>query len=211
MTAPAEPSPSLAESSRVEAFSAGVLAIALTLLVLGLRSDASRGEFAHDLAAQWPAYVAYLAAFLNIASIWVNHHDLFSRVSLVDAPVIMINLGLLLVASLFPWPAAVVGAAVRSGNHHDQVVAAILYAGVGFFVPFAFIAVYRYLANHPALLREPADVAYCRTGSRRAVTSVVLYPVAALIALVTPVAALAIFVALPAYFIATVVGPRRRR
>jgi hypothetical protein len=58
-----QPSSITTESSRVEAFSDGVLAIALTLLVLNLHSDAARGDFGHQLADQWPSYVAYLAAF----------------------------------------------------------------------------------------------------------------------------------------------------
>ncbi len=64
------PSSVRAESSRVETFSDAVFAIALTLLVLDLRSDAPRGHLGHELATQWPGYVAYLAAFLNIAAIW---------------------------------------------------------------------------------------------------------------------------------------------
>jgi hypothetical protein len=53
----------LTESTRVEAFSDGVFAIAITLLVLDLKAPASRGAVLHDLLVQWPAYVAYLASF----------------------------------------------------------------------------------------------------------------------------------------------------
>jgi uncharacterized membrane protein len=167
----------LPESSRVEAFSDSVLAIAVTLLVLDLHSDFSRGNFAHDLAAQWPAYVAYVAAFLNISAIWINHHDLFTRVRGVDARLIALNLVLLLVASLFPWPAAVISAAQRTGGRHDQITASLLYAGVGFLVPVAFIAIYTYLSRTPELLADPADTGYTRTARRRAFVSIVTYPV----------------------------------
>jgi uncharacterized membrane protein len=123
---PGSRAPRLAESTRVEAFSDGVFAIALTLLVLDLRSPGSTGGFAHVLLSQWPACLAYLAAFLNIAAIWINHHELFTLVRQVDARVICANLLLLLVASLFPWPAAVISSAVRDGNHDDQVAATVL-------------------------------------------------------------------------------------
>lgn len=105
------PASTTTESSGVEAFSDGVLAIALTLLVLDLHSDAARGQFGPELAHQWPGYVAYLAAFLNIAAIWTNHHDLFTRVRRVDNRALALNLLVLLTASLLPWPAAVLGAA----------------------------------------------------------------------------------------------------
>ena len=60
------------ETGRVEAFSDGVFAIALTLLVLDLVVPESRGDFAHDLRNQWPSYVAYLGAFLTISAVWIN-------------------------------------------------------------------------------------------------------------------------------------------
>ena len=213
MTEPGSPALRLPESNRVEAFSDGVFAIALTLLVLDLHAPGdSRGRFAHVLVEQWPAYVAYLAAFLNIASIWINHHDLFTRVRAVDARIICANLFLLLVASLFPWPASVISAAVQKGDHGDQVAAMVLYAAVGFLVPLAWILLYGYLARSPHLLRDASGVAFARSAARRSLVSVVVFPAAAVLAFVEPVAALIAFAVLPFFFIAAVlfVPPARR-
>lgn len=193
----------LSEKARVEAFSDAVFAIGLTLLVLGLRSDAGRGAFLHAMAHQWPAYVAYFAAFLNISAIWINHHDLFSRVKRVDNPLLALNLFALFVASVFSWPAAVIGSAIQGGDHHDQVFAVTLFAGIGFTVPLSFIVLYSYLFRKPQLLDEAADVAYMRAGIKRALISVGLYPVTVLLAVsLSPVVSLALFVAIPAFFIA---------
>jgi uncharacterized membrane protein len=199
----------LPESTRVEAFSDGVLAIAITLLVLDLHADFDHGRFAHGLAAQWPAYIAYLAAFLNISAIWINHHDLFTRVRGVNARLITLNLLLLLVASLFPWPAAVLSAAQRTGSHQDEIVASLLYAGIGFLVPLTFIAVYTYLINNSYLLTDTVHVAYARTSRRRALVSVVTYPVTAALAFLSPLLSLALFIAVPAYFIVSVFTQER--
>ena len=198
----------LAESSRVEAFSDGVFAIALTLLVLDLRTPEVGGSFGQLLLAEWPAYLAYLAAFLNIAAIWINHHDLFHRVKRVDIRLICLNLFLLLVSSIFPWPAAVVSSAIRTGTHHDQVVAVLLFAVVGFAVPVAWIGLYSYLKRHPTLLTNPAEARYMADGSRRSTVGLVVFPVAAVIGLWQPVVALVAFVLVPAFFIATLLYPR---
>ena len=85
-------------------------------------------------------------------------------------------------------------AAVRTGDHHHQVTSTVLYAGVGFCVPLAYVCLYAYVAHHPALLGEPGDVDYAvRNGVRRSLVSVVAYPVSAAVAL-APVVALAAYV-----------------
>ena len=95
----------LSESGRVEAFSDGVLAIALTLLALDLRVPASQpGDFGRELLKQWPSYIAYLASFVYIGVIWANHHALFTRIDRVDRGLLARNLALLLPASVLPFP-----------------------------------------------------------------------------------------------------------
>ena len=69
-------------TSRLEAFSDGVFAIAITLLIIEVRvPDSKSGELARDLANQWPSYAAYLVSFVIIGIIWVNHHDIFERIT----------------------------------------------------------------------------------------------------------------------------------
>jgi uncharacterized membrane protein len=84
-------------TTRLEAFSDGVLAIAITLLVIEIRPPAlHQGEtLAHALWAQWPSYVAYLVSFLTIGVIWLNHHRVFTQVVRVDGPLLLLNLNLL--------------------------------------------------------------------------------------------------------------------
>jgi uncharacterized membrane protein len=194
----------LPESTRVEAFSDGVFAIAITLLVLDLHSPSARGQFLHELLRQWPAYVAFLAAFLNISAIWISHHDLFTRIRRIDARLICANLLLLLVSSLFPWPASVIAEAIRDGNHRDQVAATVLFAIVGLLVPLAWLVLYRCVQRSPHLLRDGDDVAFTRVASKQALVSVIVYPIAAVLAFIAPVESLIAFVLLPLFFIGTV-------
>ncbi|MEO8828606.1 hypothetical protein [Lapillicoccus sp.] len=133
-----------------------------------------------------------------------NHHDLFTRVRTVNGALISLNLLILLVASLFPWPAAVISASQRTGDSSDQVTASLLYAGIGFLVPLSFIAVYSYLARHPNLLTESTQIQYIRTARRRTFVSIVVFPLTAALAVVSPFLALALFIAVPTFFLAAV-------
>jgi uncharacterized membrane protein len=90
----------LSASTRVEAFSDGVLAIAITLLVLNLHAPSQSAGTLSELASQWPAYLAYLASFGYIGVIWVNHHQLFTRIAAVDLGLLWRNLVLLLGVSV---------------------------------------------------------------------------------------------------------------
>src|SRR5437773_2144302 len=115
----------LYESARVEAFSDGVLAIAITLLVLDLSSRSSPGHVLADLLRQWPAYAAYLASFGLIGVIWVNHHQMFNGIAAVDTGLLWRNLALLLTVSVLPFPTAVLSNAFQHGNRCDEMAACI--------------------------------------------------------------------------------------
>jgi hypothetical protein len=118
-------------TSRLEAFSDGVLAIAITLLVIEIRPPAlHQGEtLAHALWAQWPSYVAYLVSFLTIGVIWLNHHRIFDQVIRVDGPLLLLNLNLLLWTALIPFPTAVVAEHLGDGGEAARTASA-LYSGV---------------------------------------------------------------------------------
>src|SRR3954452_2916960 len=101
-------------TGRVEAFSDGVLAIAITLLVLEIKIDPSELDvpwraFVHE----WPAYLAYVTSFLTIGGVWLAHHALFSRLRAVDAVLMRSNLLLLMVVSFVPFPTALMAEALQ--------------------------------------------------------------------------------------------------
>src|SRR6266566_22821 len=109
----------LMATGRLEAFSDGVFAIAITLLVLDLavpaRNRSEPGGLAAALGHQWPSYFAYLVSFLIIGIIWVNHHTVFDTVRLVDRPVLFANLALLLVVSALPFPTRLLAEYLTAG------------------------------------------------------------------------------------------------
>src|ERR1700719_738466 len=96
------------ETSRIEAFSDGVFAIAITLLILEIKvPHRNQGPLAAGLIDQWPSYVAYLLSFFFVGIIWLNHHRMFTLIKKSDDGLMLLNLLLLLGVSVVPFPTAV--------------------------------------------------------------------------------------------------------
>ena len=202
----------LAESNRVEAFSDGVLAIAITLLVLDLHTGEHAGQVGRDLLRQWPTYLAYVASFLYIGVVWVNHHSLFTRIARVDGGLLWCN----------PGPAADgLGAAVPDGRTCLRDGAGGHSRRQGQRSP----ALRRGQRGHgPELadhLRLPAAAsAVALPGRDRGLLPVRAAPgrgrifaafVPVLVGLVAPLAALGFVVVMPVFYAATAEGLRSRR
>jgi len=198
----------LTESTRVDAFSDGVFAIAITLLVLDLKAPASRGAVLHDLLVQWPAYVAYLASFGYIGVIWVNHHYLFTRIARVNGALLWRNLALLLAMSVLPFPTAVVSSAFQYGDVNDERTAVVFYALVAGAAAVTWLVLFHFLSRAPYLLADEAHTAFFAAERRRAVFGVTLYGLSALAAAWYPVAGLVVACVLPVFYGMTSTGWR---
>ena len=94
-------------TSRVEAFSDGVFAIAITLLILEIRIPHGDGGLWAELLALWPSYIAFLLSFVVILIMWVNHHELLRMARGVNYPLLFANGLLLLTVTFIPFPTAV--------------------------------------------------------------------------------------------------------
>jgi len=91
------------DRGRLDAFSDGVFAIAITILVLEIKVPPDLRHLGRDLEHEWPAYLAYVTSFLTIGGVWIAHHRLFSRVRVIDATIVQLNL-LLLITAFLPFP-----------------------------------------------------------------------------------------------------------
>ncbi len=134
------------ETARTEAFSDGVFAIAITLLVLELKvPQVKDGEsLLRELAAQWPSYLAFLTSFATIGIMWMNHHMLFNVIRRVDRELLVINLVLLLGVTVLPFPTALVAETLRQSGER---VAGTVYAGTFVFISIAFHSLWRYVSS----------------------------------------------------------------
>lgn len=161
---------------RVEAFSDGVLAVAITLLVLDLHLDPGKGgSLVSQLAASWPSFVAFVVSFLVIGVIWVNHHSIFRLATTVDRVLMFWNLILLMFVTAVPFTTATLAGALADGSPADIRVAAVLYGGVatGFAVAFTFVYGRITLAQVRSGSMQPVDR---RRALRRFGAGIVFYP-----------------------------------
>jgi uncharacterized membrane protein len=188
------------ETARIEAFSDGVFAIAITLLVLDLkvpRAPEQERTLAQALAAQWPAYLAFVTSFMTILIMWVNHHRIFSLVGRSDDRLLFYN-GLLLMGVTFvPFPTSLVAEYLR---HEGQRTAALVYSGTFIVLALCFNLLWRTAAVKDRLLHSHAD--------RREVQRIfdayrygpLWYVIAFGLAYVSVIASIAVNLALAVYF-----------
>ena len=138
------------ETARLEAFSDGVFAIAITLLVLEL--SVPEDQFDDLLAGildQWPSYLAYLTSFLTIGGVWLVHHGIVRRMRYADHWFVRVNLILLLAVSFLPFPTKLVAEAIASTS--AERVAVLFYGATLFVISAIIAAMGRYVAAREAL------------------------------------------------------------
>lgn len=133
------------ETARIEAFSDGVFAIAITLLILEIQvpPQTAHGGLRAALLDLWPSYLAFLASFMTIGVMWLNHHRLFTLINKKDDGLIAFNLLLLLGITWLPFPTALLAEHLQ-GPHVDQQTAAVVYAGSFFAIAIVFNVMWRY-------------------------------------------------------------------
>jgi TMEM175 potassium channel family protein len=187
-------------TNRVEAFSDGVLAIAITLLILEISVPEVRGDDLLDaLARQWPSYAAYVVSFLTIGIMWVNHHALFDHVRAVDRGLLFVNVFLLMAIAFVPFPTALLAAYLRSPD--GGRVAGVIYCLTLLVVGFGFIGLWSYLRRHPEARRPELTDDDIARALRRTWRGPASYLAATLLSLVSPYAALAVCGAVAIYFV----------
>jgi uncharacterized membrane protein len=177
------------ETGRVDAFSDGIFAIAISLLVFELKTpERSDKGLWHDLALQWPSYAAYVVTFLVIGIMWVNHHTVFGFIRTVDRTVLFLNLLLLMTVAVLPWPTAMMAEYLPSGD--DSHAAAAVYSLVMVLHAFCFQAIWWHLTRTGHLFDNRVDVAAARALRKRFALGSIVYPISVGLAFVSAIATL---------------------
>jgi uncharacterized membrane protein len=188
------------DTARVEAFSDGVFAIAITLLVLEIQVEPSDFDHLwHALGAKWPSFLAYVTSFCTVGGVWLAHHRLFARLRFVDPTMMRLNILVLLLAGFLPFPTGLVAEAFNHSREAERA-AVVFYGATAAAIELCMSAAWRYAVAHRELLHAPAEAPH-PGGHRRGVVNAAMYAAAILFAvLVAPrVAAVAyLFVAMRA-------------
>jgi uncharacterized membrane protein len=196
------------DTSRLEAFSDGVFAVAITLLVLNIKVPGldSPGELLDDtklwpvLRDQWPMLVAYGISFATIGIMWLNHHRLFTHIKRTNTILLLLNLLLLLIIVFIPVPTALLAEYIV---RPDQHAAAIIFSGTFFLMACCFNLLWHYASYHNRLLGKNVDSHSVTAISRQYLFGPLLYLVTFAVAWISaPVSIvlnflLALFFALP--------------
>ena len=171
---------------RLEAFSDGVLAIVITLLILEIKVPAGHeGTLGSALAGQWPQYAAFLLSFLIVGIIWLNHHATINLLQRTDHTLQVLNLLLLLPVTVLPWPTALLAEYTHEGTPGDQRVAVLVYGLTSSAMAATFNVLWRYILRHPELHKPQVTTELLAVRNRRYNVGLLVYPVATVIGLVS--------------------------
>ena len=189
------------ETGRLETFSDGVFAIAITLLVLLFeRPHLGEGEsLGRILLHQWPSYASYVVSFVTIGIIWVNHHALFRHIARTDRVFLFLNVLFLMAVAFIPYPTSLVAQFIRSPG--DARAAALLY-GITLTAMAIFMnALWQYAARGRRLLAPDADQREVTGITRSYWPGAAIYGAAALLALVSPVASVIVYALIALFYV----------
>ena len=190
-----------AETARVEAFSDGVFAIAITLLVLELHvPDVGRGRLWHGLVDEWPQFAAYLSSFFIIGIMWVNHHSMFQQIRRSNRSLLFLNLLLLLWTALLPFPTALISRNLGEGGT-DAKVAEAVYAANLTLAAIAFSLIWTYAVHRQRLIDHDMTPEQERASILRFSVGTFVYAATIGIAFISPELALALQFLLALYYL----------
>ena len=185
-------------TSRLEAFSDGVFAIAFTLLVLEFHPPPPNVPLTAYLLTLWPSLLAYSISFLLIGLVWANHHSMFAHITRVDRPLLFLNTMLLADVAFLPFPTQLLAQALRL--RADLPTAAFLYGLVLTIAGLFFNGIWLYAICHRSLISEKTSERYLHQLKRRFLVGPASHGLATVFAVVVPAFSLVCYAILIMYF-----------
>ena len=185
-------------TSRLEAFSDGVFAIAATLLVLAFAATPGP-DLGSQLLNLWPDYLAYGTSFLTIGIIWMNHHFCVETMARADRTLMFLNLLLLLTVAFLPFPTRLVADSLRL--HSGERPAVLAYAATFVLMAIVYNVWWRYASNGRRLIADGVPDSAVRAISRAFNPGVPMYGATLVVAFWSPLASVALTFAIAAFYL----------
>jgi uncharacterized membrane protein len=191
----------------MEAFSDGIFAIAITLLVLDLAVPAgSEDDLLGAVADQWASYLAYLVSFSTIGAVWLEHTVITEFLARATSALIRLNLLLLMVVSFLPFPTRLLG---EYAGADDAARVAVSIYGLNLLLVAVMVSVLWRYAVHERLIREDVEDRDAATLTKRLTPGLAGYVVLIGAGLFWPIVAVFGYLAIAVYFIVPVAALRR--
>jgi uncharacterized membrane protein len=143
------------DKNRVETFSDGVFAIAITLLVLDIRVPPGLHHLGQELEHEWTSYLAYVTSFLTVGGVWIAHHRACRGVRFFDSAMMRLNLLLLMATAFLPFPTGVLAEALRAPEHTTET-AVFLYGATVLIIEVVLQAFAHRASSQTAAGQDPA-------------------------------------------------------
>ena len=187
------------QTARLEAFSDGVFAIAVTLLILEIHVPAREHAetLGHELLRIWQSYLGYLTSFLTIGVMWINHHYVFELIARVDRTMLLLNTLLLMLIAFVPFPTAVLAQFIETGGARS---AAVLYGATLTLTAMTYFAWWRYASAGRRLIGDEVPDEVVDDITRAYVPGTLLYAGAALLAFLQPWVSAAAYLAIAVFY-----------
>ena len=186
-------------TGRLEAFSDGVFAIAITLLILDIGVSGTAGQdLGAAIRALWPSYLAYVASFSTIGAAWLGHNAITEYLDRADAAFVRLNLLLLLVVSFLPFPTRLVAEYIRQDK--AEKVAVTFYGIVLVLATTMLLVLWRY-AVRAKLVRPDLDDEEIELLTERLTPGLGAYLVLIVTGLFVPVIAVIGYLGIALYYI----------
>ena len=195
------------ETGRIEAFSDGVFAVAITLLVFNLKVPQIANGDPHPvidlgkaLFYQWPSYLAFVTSFATILIMWVSHHSIFKMVYKSDSPFLFANGLLLMLVTVVPFPTALVAAYL---TNPAAAMACAVYAGLFVLINIAYNLLWWTASHKRTLLNPNVSPAQVKIQARSIYFGFPIYLLATLLAFLSPYLTIAICTMMWIYWVFT--------
>jgi uncharacterized membrane protein len=199
------------DTGRIEAFSDGVFAIAITLLIIEigvphLEDEPPGTTLPQALVGLWPSYLGYVISFLQIGVIWANHHNRFRFIERSDHGLLFLNILFLMCVAFILFPTALL-AEYLERTASERETAGVIYAGTLAVTAVFFTLLWLYAAAN-RLVDRNLDRSLVRAMTRRYLLGTVAYLLVFLLAFVNVAASLILIVILALLFVLPEPGDR---
>ena len=179
-------------TGRIEAFSDGVIAVAITLLILDVHVPNVQTGLLQALLNQWPTYLGYVTSFLVITIFWANHHNMFRFIHQVDYPLLVINAFFLMCIAFIPFATAVLTKYITSPT--EQHTAAIVYGATLLLNGILFNTIWWYAMWKRRLVRSDLDAQAVQRITRGYLFGLPFYGLAIVLSLINVELSLAFYI-----------------